>query len=394
MATEPRRRHPNQGLLFLTLLAIPWIWGNARYDAGYPALEWRLVNSLLALLVGHAVFAIQLGGQLLGARLVRDRIIWAQLGFGRALYARSRIGWTFSWCALPGDVVSAIVTTRERGQRLRTAVSTLGGLLAVAMPLVILRLVHPTPFAELRVALTTRAAPDAVFTYFTIILLVMLTIAAFRTLLTVAPPSSTRQDLYRTRLALGHSLEADLASERGAFDEAIAACDRGLARYPDADVLHVARANALTAMGSPAAFTAADALRGRLLSPPLRAIANHLYAWQLYVRGNAADRADAKAFSEAALAAGPRNPQYLATHGCVLLWNNELAPAEPLLVHAFKTSRARVTRAAAATGIARLCARTNRIALATTWLEHARAQDILHDLVATTAAEIEPLRRV
>lgn len=394
MATDTRRRHPNQGFLFLTLLAIPWLWGNARYDAGYSALEWRLANSVLALLVGHAVFAVQLGGQLLGARLVRDRIIWAQLGFGRVLYARSRIAFTFRWCALPGDTVSALVTTRERGQRLRTAVSMLCGLLAVAVPLVVLRLVHPTPSADLRFALATRLAPDAIFTLFAIILLVMLTVAVFRTLVTAAPPAGTQADLYRTRLALGHAVEADLAAERGAFDESLAACQRGLERYPEADVLHVARANALTAMNAPAAFAAADALRGRVLSPPLRAIANHLYAWQLYIRGNAADRADAKAFSEAALAAGPGNPQYLATHGCALLWNNELAAAEPLLVRAFKTSRARVTRAAAAAGIARLCAHTNRIALASTWLEHARAQDILHDLVATVAAEIEPLRRV
>ncbi len=394
MATETRRRHPNQAFLFVMLLAIPWLWGDARYDAGYPALEWRLVNSALALLVGHAVFALQLGGQLVGARLVRDRIVWAQLGFGPVLYARTRIAFTFRWCALPGDIVSALVTTRERGQRFRTAVSTLGGLLAVAAPLVLLRLVDPAPSRELRAALAARPAPDAVFTLFAIILLVMLTVAVFRTLLSATPPSGAQPDLYRTRLALGHALDADLAAERGAFDESLAACQRGLERYPEADVLHVARANALTAMNAPDAFDAADALRGRVLSAPLRAIANHLYAWQLYLRGNAADRADAKAFSEAALAAGPRNPPYLATHGCILLWNNELAAAEPMLVHAFKASRARLTRAAAATALARLCARTNRIAHATTWLEHARAQDILHDLVATVAAEIEPLRRV
>lgn len=394
MATDTRRRRPNQGFLFLMLLAIPWLWGNARVDAGYDALEWRVLNSMLALLVGHAVFAIQLGGQLLGARLVRDRIIWAQLGFGRTLYARSRVAWTFSWCALPGDVVSALVTTRERGQRLRTAISTFFGLLAVAAPLALLRAIRPAPFYELRSALTTRLAPDAVFTFFAIVLLILLTFALFRTLLSEASLSTTQPDLYRTRLALGHAVEADLAVQRGAFDEAIAACRRGLERYPEADVLHVTLANALTATSSPEGFAAADALRGRVLSPPLRAIANHLYAWHLYLRGDAADRADAKTFSEAALAAGPRKPEYLATHGSILVWNNELAAAEPLLVRAFNSSRARMTRAVAATAIARLCARTNRVGLAEKWLEHARAQNILHDLIATVAAEVEPLRRV
>ena len=393
MATTTGRRYSNQGFLFLMLLAIPWLWGNAKLDAGYAALDWRLANSALALVVGHAVFAIQLGGQLLGARLVRDRIIWAQLGFGRTLFARSRVAWTFSWCALPGDVVSALVTTRERGQRLRTAISTLFGLLAVAAPLALLRAIRPTPFHELRSALTTRLAPDAIFTFFAIVLLILLTIAFFRTLLVETHPSA-KPDLYRTRLALGHAVEADLAVQRGAFDEAILACRRGLERYPEADVLHVTLANALTATSSPDAFAAADALRGRVLSPPLRAIANHLYAWHLYVRGDATDRADAKTFSEAALAAGPRKTEYLATHGCILVWNNELAAAEPLLVRAFKSSRARMTRAVAATAIARLCARTHRIALAEKWLEHARAQNILHDVVATVTAEVEPLRRV
>lgn len=390
---EPRRRTRNQGFLFLILLAIPWLCGNADPRAESAAFEWRMLNGALALLVGHAIFAIQLGGQLLGARLVRDRIIWAQLGFGRPLFTRSRVAWTFSWCALPGDVVSALVTTRERGQRFRTAVSTLCGLLAVATPLALLRLVHPTPFHELRSALTTRVAPDAIYTFFAIILLILLSFSFFGTLLGESSLSGIQPDIFRKRLALGHAVEADLATQRGAFAESIAACRRGLERYPEADVLHVTLANALNATNAPEAFAAVDALRGRVLSPPLRAIADHLYAWHLYLRGDAADRADAKTFSEAALASSAK-PEFLATHGCVLLWNNELAAAEPMLVRAFKASRARVTRVAAATAIARLCARTNRIALATTWLEHARAQDILHDLVATVASEIEPLRRV
>lgn len=392
-SSDTRRRSRNQVVVLLLLLAVPWAFGTPQ-GSDNAVFGWRVANTLLALLVGHAVFALQLAGQVGGARIVGDRIIWAQLGLGPVLYSRSRAVWTFSLRALPADVASALVTTRERGQRLRTFVSILSGIVAVASPLVVLRLVHPTPYQDLRLALTSRLAPDAIFTFFAFVLIVMHALSLLGLLLGSSDLSGIKPEIYRARLALGHAVEADVALERGAFEEAIAASRRGLERYPEADVLHVTLANALTSNDDPGAFAAVDALRGRVLTPPLRAIANRLYAWQLYLRGDANERLAARDFSEAALAANPNKPEYLATHGCILLWQGELAKAEPLLVRGFTASRARLTRVAAATGIARLCARTNRVALATKWLDRAREQDILHDLVATVAAEIEPLRRV
>jgi hypothetical protein len=373
-------------VLTIAMLVLPWI-GWIRYPSASIALA--VANMGVVVVLGFAVHAFQQLVIALVARALGDRVPLVIIGCGPQLWSRAAGYRTLTLRLLPVNTAIAIATTRKRGQAIRTAVALLAGAVIPAGALVSLLVLHPASWTDRHEIFARRLAPDCLFIYLTVWLVYVGTVGAIMTLF-----ADMDAGVHKARRAIGHALEAGLAVNRGAYAEGVALARRGLEEDPENPLLQVQFAEAMSVSGRPETSGLIEGLLKRDLPPALRAVSLNLRAWECYLGGDEGLRAEADKASLDAITALPDNESIIDTRGHVLLWNKQLPQAEQHFRRAFKLARARATRTSSASGLAMICAATNRPDEAAQWLARAREQDSEHVLVARATAAVEPLRRL
>ena len=377
-------------LMFMVIL--PWSGYFHAPSSSSPAVA--LENTAVMFGVAYAALAVQSVSVALAARALGDRLLMFTIGIGPKLWSRSIAHHTVIVRAVPVNTMQTLVTTRERGQRLRTAIASVAGWAPFAIGLAAIAALHPHSWTEKYALLARRLAPDTLFLYVAGWIAVNGVFISLGTLARIRFFSNLDDNMLKARRLLGHAYEAERQLEKGAFDQSIAAARRGLEEQPDDLLLQVNLAAALSHKGDPEAFAITESWSGREMPAHLRGSCRNVRAWECYMRNDEALRAEADQASLEAMTALPDHPAVLDTRGHVLLWNGRPAEAEPLLRRAYIRGTGRSGKASAASGLAILCANAGRVDDAAIWLARARAQDIAHPLLAKAAALVEPLRRV
>ena len=391
-AEANRLGNPMNTWPFVLLLLMPWSgYFHSRSSA---AAVLGLENMLLMLALAFTALALQQITVALTARALGDRLLMFTIGVGPKLWSRYFAHHVVVVRAFPVYGLQTLVTTRKRGQRVRTALAITAGWAPFAVGLALIVVMHPASWTEKYALLARRLAPDSLFLY------IAGWIALNGVFITIGALSGSRffsnldESVFTARRVLGHALEAEIQMSKGAYDLAVAAARRGLDEKPDDLLLQVNLAAALSMQGDPEAFALTEALSKRDLPPNLRGTCLNVRAWECYLRDDEALRDEADRASLEAVSSSPNQPAFLDTRGHVLMWNGRAAEAEQHLGRAFRLARSRSGRTSAASGMAILCANAGRVDEAVSWLARARAQDIQHPVLARAIALVEPLRRV
>jgi Flp pilus assembly protein TadD len=373
------------------MVIVPWS-GYFHAPSSSPILA--LENTAVIFGLAFAALTLQQVAVALAARALGDRLLTFSIGIGPKLWSRSIAHHLVIVRAVPVNSLQTLITTRERGQRVRTALAIFAGWAPFAIGLVVIALFHPASWTQKYVVLAHRLAPDTLFIYVAGWLALNGALISLGTLTRSKYLSGLDDNILKSRRLVGHAFEVERLLTRDAYDQAIAAARRGLEEQPDDLLLQINLAAALSLKGDPEAFAITESWKTRDIPPHLRAGCLNVRAWECYMRNDDALRAEADEASLAAISASPDHPAILDTRGHVLLSTGRTAEAQQHLQRAFALSKGRSGKALSASGLAILHANAGRLDEAVAWLARARAQDLAHPLLAKAAALVEPLRRV
>lgn len=374
------------GLAFILLLL--YQSGAGHSDGSVNRWLWCVANTAAAPLVGLVLVAIEQATVFAVARALGDRVVRIWIGEGPTVVERVVRDTNILVRVLPMFGGSLILSPKRSRQLLRTAIAQGAGALALASVLVaILVFEHPTA-RQLQQHLSSGFAFDTLLIFGAMIAMIGGFTGGTHLF-------SSDEKKLRARRTLAAVVMASEHIRRGAYSQAEQLARDGLVAKPDDPDLQYVLATALICRQQyDEALLLIDGLRGRQLPAAFKTACGAQWAWICYMSDRTSFREPAEKAARDAVAAFPEEPALLDTLGHVLMWNGNLAEAEECLRRAYQSKSARAsTRTSAATGLAMVCGKREKIDEAVSWLAIARTFGQHEELVARAAALIEPLRR-